>query len=182
MIVRPTTDRDLTAVLDAHRRAFGADQGQEIVDLVRDLLNDQTAMPVLSLAAVADAGIVGHVLFTAVSVQGSEEQAVARILAPLAVLPEHQRKGVGGALINEGLKRLADAGVELVFVLGDPAYYGRFGFSPAGVLGLEATHPIPAEYEDAWMTQALAPDVLGRVRGRVRCADVLNEPRHWLSE
>lgn len=179
MNIRSTTSHDLAAVLDAHKHAFGAEQGQEIADLVRDLLSDPSAMPVLSLTAGTDAGITGHVLFTAVSVQGSGEQAVARILAPLAVLPEHQRKGVGGALINEGLKRLSDSGVELVFVLGHPDYYRRFGFRPAAVLGFEATHPIPAEHEDAWMVQALVPGVLGRVSGKVHCSDTLNQPRHW---
>jgi len=177
-----TTDQDLASVCDVHRQAFGADQGGEIVELVVDLMSDPTALPVLSLAAGADAGIAGHVLFTAVSLKGADRHAESRILAPLAVLPGHQREGVGGALIKEGLKQLANSGVELVFVLGDPNYYRRFGFRPAGALGLKAPHPIPAEHEEAWMVQALTPGVPGRLRGTVQCADVLDQPRHWSSD
>ncbi|MBT8468358.1 MAG: N-acetyltransferase, partial [Deltaproteobacteria bacterium] len=142
--VRRTEESDLAAICDVHREAFGRDEGQENVDLVCGLLRDETSMPVLSLAAEIDGRCVGHILFTAVRVQGSEQPVVAQILAPLAVLPAHQRAGVGGALVREGLKQLAASGVELVFVLGHPEYYPRSGFKPARALGLEATHRIPA--------------------------------------
>jgi putative acetyltransferase len=66
-----------------------------------------------------------------------------------------------------------------VFVLGHPEYYPRFGFRPAGALGMDAPYPIPERHADAWMVQALRPGLLGQVRGTVRCADTLNDPRHW---
>ena len=122
--------------------------------------------------------VLGHVLFTNVAIQGAESVA-ARILAPLAVLPSAKKQGVGRQLIEAGLSQLRNAGVELVFVLGDPAYYTRFGFQPAGVQGLTAPHPIPVEHADAWMVQELCSGVLGRVTGEVACSEVLNRQEYW---
>jgi predicted N-acetyltransferase YhbS len=75
---------------------------------------------------------------------------------------------------------LRDVGVELVFVLGDPAFYSRFGFEPAGVRGLQAPHPLPAEYAEAWMVQELCSGVLGRVTGEVESSQVLNRREYWI--
>jgi putative acetyltransferase len=132
---------------------------------------------VLSLVAEYHGGVIGHVLFTAAHVEPAATGVTARILAPLAVDPRHQGRGVGSALVRTGLADLDGAGVDLVFVLGDPAYYGRFGFVPATPAGLEPPRPLVPEYADAWMVRMRtgAPGA----QGRVRCADVLEEPRHW---
>lgn len=74
---------------------------------------------------------------------------------------------------------MSESGVELVFVLGHPDYYPRYGFKPAGVLGYEAPYPIPDEQADAWMVQELRPGVIDSVSGKVICADVMNQPEHW---
>ena len=177
--IRPTSDADLAALCDVHRTAFGESEGPEIVDLVRGLFKDETAVPLLSLAAEQDAGIVGHILFTRVRIEGAGRDVNAQILAPLGVSPDCQKVGVGGDLVREGLERLAAAGTELVFVLGHPGYYPKFGFHPAGRLGLSAPYPIPDEHADAWMVQALCDGILGRVTGTVQCADVLSRPQYW---
>jgi predicted N-acetyltransferase YhbS len=91
----------------------------------------------------------------------------------------HRGGGIGGALIGEGLKRLAESGVGLVFVLGHPGYYAKFGFRPAGALGLEAPYPIPPAHADAWMVRELRPGLIGSVQGRIRCARTLDQPQHW---
>jgi predicted N-acetyltransferase YhbS len=70
-------------------------------------------------------------------------------------------------------------GVELVFVLGHPGYYPRFGFKPAGVLGFEAPYPIPEKHADAWMVRELRAGIIGSVRGKVVCADTLSRPEYW---
>lgn len=176
---RPSTDADLTSLCDLHEQAFGEEEGPEIADLVRRLLVDETARPLLSLVAEAEHEIVGHVLFTNVLIERSPVPARARILAPLAVLPDWQKRGIGGGLIREGLTRLSNADVGLVFVLGDPAYYGRFGFVPATDRGLVAPHPIPAEHPDAWRVHELTPGLLGQVRGNVECARTLSRPEYW---
>jgi predicted N-acetyltransferase YhbS len=111
--------------------------------------------------------------------KGADTPLSIRLLAPLAVLPEVQAQGVGRKLIEKGLDHLRDAGVDLVFVLGHPDYYPRCGFMPAGVLGFEAPYPIPEEHAGAWMVQALKNGVIGRVKGKVQCSEVLDQPQHW---
>lgn len=177
-VIRKATESDLNDVLDIEIQAFDT-EGHIIAGLVRELLIDPTAMPVLSLIAVKDDHAIGHILFTKVRITNSKEPVSAAILAPLAVLPDAQRQGAGGRLIEEGLRLLSDSGVELVFVLGHPDYYPRFGFTPAGVLGFEAPYPIPEEHASAWMVQELRPGVIGRISGKVLCADALNKPEHW---
>lgn len=177
--IRSATDADRAGILALHDSAFGEEHGAEIVELVRGLLGDETARPLFSLVAELGGRVVGHVLFTAVRLASAPESVRAQILAPLAVSREHQGEGIGGALINEGLKRLAASGVELVFVLGHPDYYRKFGFRPARVLGYEAPYPIPIAHEDAWMVRELKAGTVGRARGRVQCADTLDQPRHW---
>ena len=177
--IRKSTESDLKDVLDVETQAFGNEKGPEIVGLVNGLLIDPTAMPLLSLLAVNDDKTIGHILFTKARITDSKESISAAILAPLAVLPDAQCQGVGGQLIEEGLRLLSESGVALVFVLGHPDYYPRHGFKPAGALGFEAAYPIPNEHANAWMVQELRPGVIGIVSGKVICADVLNQPEHW---
>lgn len=179
MGIRRSTESDKAGIENIHIQAFGEEKGPEIGSLVNGLFDDQTAKPLLSLVAVKNNELIGHILYTKVLVAQTEAAVSARILAPLAVLPETQSLGVGGQLIKEGLKQLKETGVELVFVLGHPDYYPRYGFKPAGELGYEAPYPIPEAHAGAWMVQALCPDVIGRVRGKVQCSDVLNQPEHW---
>lgn len=178
MIVRKSTESDIPELLDAERQAFGEGEGPEIEELVKGLLNDPSAKPLLSLIALNDQRVIGHILFTKARVTLNEKVSTA-ILAPLAVIPDAQRQGVGGRLIAEGLKLLSEAGVELVFVLGHPDYYPLHGFKPAGILGLDAPYLIPEEVADAWMVQELKPGLIGAVKGKVLCADVLDRPEYW---
>lgn len=179
MNLRPSTDADAAAIDRVLLSAFGDREGPEIVVLVAGLLGDATARPALSLVAEIDDTIVGHVLFTRARLLPDQDHLAAQILAPLAVVAELHGGGIGGALVREGLRQLAASKVDLVFVLGHPEYYPRFGFRPAGAFGLDAPYPIPERHADAWMVQALRPGLLGGVRGTVRCADTLNDPRHW---
>lgn len=159
--------------------AFGQQQGQEIVELVNDLLEDETAKPLLSLVAEKDGKLVGHILFTTARLQPGNQESTIRILAPLAVSSDVQGEGIGGALIREGLKQLTESGVDLVFVLGHPRYYPGFGFQPAGILGFEAPYTIPLEHADAWMVQELKTGKLAKNEGKVQCSEVLNQPQYW---
>lgn len=159
--------------------AFGQRQGQEIVELVNDLLEDETAKPLLSLVAEKDGKLVGHILFTTARLQPENQESSIRILAPLAVSSDVQGEGIGGVLIREGLKQLAESGVDLVFVLGHPRYYPRFGFQTAGILGFEAPYTIPSEHADAWMVQELKTGRLAKNEGKIQCSEVLNQPQYW---
>ena len=162
-----------------HRLAFGQRQGEEIARLAHDLFNDPTARPLLSLVCVEAKAITGHILFSKIDIVPCPQQVTARILAPLAVVPDAQTKGIGGMLIQEGLRQLSESNVDLVFVLGHPDYYPRSGFTPAGVHGFNAPYPIPPRHASAWMVQELREGIIGKVRGTVQCADFLNRPEHW---
>jgi putative acetyltransferase len=165
---------DLENVLLVERLAFGED---EVAGLVRELVDDPSARPLISLLAWDGERPVGHVMFTAARLDDASRDVSISILAPLAVVPEAQRAGVGGRLIEEGIQQLSESGVELVFVLGHPGYYPRHGFEPAIRLGLLAQYPISPE--EAWMVRALRPGVVGQVRGTVVAADAMNRPEYW---
>ena len=175
MLIREALDSDLDCILSVERAAFGSD---DEANLVTALIGDASARPFVSLLAFQGERAVGHILFTKARLEPTAPLSVS-ILAPLAVVPDSQKQGIGGKLIEHGLKRLTDLGVDLVFVLGYPEYYQRYGFQPAGNLGFDATYPIPEKNADAWMLLALRPDALGAFRGKIVCADALNKPRYW---
>ncbi len=169
LAIRTTTQQDIDTILDIHRQAFGQD---EEADLVSALLSDETAAPRVSLLARVDAQDVGHILFTKVTAG----DLIGSILCPLAVRPQAQKSGVGRQLITQGIEQLRAEGVDVIFVFGDPKYYGKFGFEPAAAQGLSAPHPIPPQYANAWMARALSPR---RTVAQVQCSDTLNDPRYW---
>lgn len=179
LLLSKALESDSQAISDVVIAAFGNVQGQEIADLITDLLEDPGAYPLLSLVAIINDRIVGYILFTSTKIKHSQRRVSSAILAPLAVHPEHQNQGIGGQLIKEGVEQLKAAGVELVFVLGHPGYYPKHGFSAAGIVGFDAPHPIPFENSGAWMVQDLHPGIVGYIRGQVVCAETLNDPKHW---
>jgi putative acetyltransferase len=176
MDIRETSALDLENILSVERAAFGHDTEAE---LVRELLNDPSAKPFLSLLAFQDDKAVGHILFTNARLTKTSNAVSISLLAPLAIVPDYQRQGIGGQLIKRGLKILSESGIALVFVLGHPEYYPRHGFQVAGCLGFEPTYPISDKHKEAWMVQALRSDVIGSVCGKVVCADALNKPEYW---
>lgn len=174
MLIRPADQVALADVLRIHELAFGR---PDETRLVRDLLADPTAQPVLSLLAEIAGQLVGHIFFSAIHPAGSGETERWSLLAPLAVLPDFQGRGIGGALIEAGCGQLATRGTGLVFVLGDPAYYGRHGFRPALPEGLEP--PYPVDPPEAWMVRPLRGDLPETPKGKVRCADALAAEMYW---
>jgi len=152
--IREAQASDAQGIKGVHLTAFG-DEGQVVADLALALIADESAQPILVLVAESEKGVVGSIVFSSVHILASES-GPSYILAPLAVAPEMQRMGVGRQLINSGLTALRERGAELVFVLGDPRYYGRFGFS--------AGHKVRAPYD---------------LEGQLACAESLNHPEHW---
>ena len=176
--IRVAEAGDREPVLALHRDAFGQEEGTLIAELVTAMLEDSSAQPMFSFVAESEGIVVGHVLFTSVQI-ASESTSPAQILAPLAVAPQRQGQGVGTQLTEQALRQLGDDQVELVFVLGYPAYYRRFGFVPASPQGLSAPHPISDEHSDAWMLKELKAGALKQHAGTVRCCNILNQPQYW---
>lgn len=174
MRIVEASEHEYVHVMQVEHDAFASDDEPR---LVADLLQDPTAQPSLSLLAYEEGRPIGHVLFTRARLLGAVGEVSSAILAPLAVIPAFQRRGVGRALIEHGARRLASSGVHLLFVLGHPSYYPRCGFEPAIPHGLLAPYPIVPE--EAWMVRALAPDLLGSIRGKVACATCLDKPEYW---
>lgn len=175
LMIRESTGEDLEAILEVLRSAF---HSEEEANLVRELLDDPTAAPRLSMLAILENQPVGHILFSkalfdpALAVQG-------RILGPLAVVSTRQKEGIGGKLIRQGLEILKSKGVDWVFVLGHPSYYPRFGFTPALDQGFSPPYPIPDKFTNAWMAQALTPTCITTYRGRIIPAKTFEEPKYW---
>jgi len=177
--IRQALDNDLSQINQVHEKAFGLEQSQEILRLINDLLHDPTAVPYLSLVAVQKYQVVGHILFTPVKIISTEQTVSASILAPLAVIPDAQNQGIGGQLIQAGIRLLENQGIPLVFVLGYPKYYTRYGFVPAFPYGFITPYPIPDEQSDAWMVNILDPLAAEKYAGNIHCADALHHPEYW---
>lgn len=151
-----TTDKE--AIHALHVEAFGQDAEAKLVDELR-----VEGFATLSLVAMAYEKLIGHVLFSRVEIVSPGKTVRALALAPLGVLPLWQRHGVGSALIREGLKQAAGAGEKMVIVLGDPAYYRRFGFRAELTAALQS--PYAGEH---FMALELSPGALEGVTGEVR--------------
>jgi len=124
----------------------------------------------ISLVAEEKANIIGHILFSPVTLTGHEPVRVAG-LGPMAVLPDCQRKGIGTELVNVGLRTCADAGYDAVVVLGHPKYYPRFGFVPSVTYGLRCEYDVPSE---VFMVKVLHPQALDGVTGTIRYNPAFN--------
>ncbi|MBI3992747.1 MAG: N-acetyltransferase [Candidatus Lambdaproteobacteria bacterium] len=155
MSIRDECPEDVSAIHHVNALAFGQPQEAALVDALR-----RAGAVLLSLVAVEDGAIVGHILFSPVRVRGGGGEFAAVGLAPMAVLPAWQRRGIGSALVRAGLARLRGMGQEAVVVLGHPAYYPRFGFRRASVFGLRWEHAAP---DEAFMALEL---VAGSLAGR----------------
>lgn len=160
--IREETEADYEAVFAVNFRAFGREDEARLVEALR-----AEGAAIVSLVAVDDGDIVGHILFTRLEV-GTVASAA---LAPVAVDPDRQREGIGAMLITRGLDLCRERGVEAVVVLGHRDYYPRFGFSPELALNLEAPFG-GAEF----MALELVEGSLAGVRAPVRYAKAFDLP------
>ena len=159
MNVRPARAADLEELLAVHRAAFGR---REEADMAAAIVESGQFPPELSLAAVADDRIVGHVISSWVGLAGSKQRLLQ--LGPIGVLPELQGRGIGSALVQASLEAARALGEPVLLLEGHPAYYGRFGFVRADELGL--LPPPEALYD--WAFQVAVLDERAELpRGRI---------------
>ena len=136
--VREEIPEDIEAIRMVNQNAFGQPQEGQIVDVLR-----ANAGVLLSLVATLDGGVIGHILYSPVSIDSGGKKVIGAGLGPMAVLPQYQRQGVGSKLIETGNNKLLLAGYPFIVVLGHPEYYPRFGFKPASGYGIRCEWDVP---------------------------------------
>ena len=167
-IIRVEQPEDVAAVRRVNEIAFGRPQEADVVDRLR-----QANIPFLSLVAEDGGAVVGHILFTPAIVDGGGRHVGQRVagmgLAPLAVVPDRQRQGIGSSLARRGLELLRADGCPFVIVLGHPEYYQRFGFECASL------HRLTCQWQgvpdEAFMVLAFDPEAMRGVSGVARYRD-----------
>ena len=158
--VRDAGPEDAAAIVRVHDLAFGRTNESRLVEAIR-----RSGASVISMVATMGARVVGHVLFSPVTIDAPGVPIAAMGLAPLAVLPDVQRGGIGTMLVTLGLDEARRRRVKVIIVLGEPAYYQRFGFRPAREFGMRLEYP---EAGDAFMVRELANGVLAGRAGLAR--------------
>lgn len=149
---------DVVAVRETNEQAFGTTTEARLVDRLRD------STDCISLVATISNRVIGHILFTPVSLEPPTTVRVAG-LAPMAVRPEHQRAGVGSQLVRAGLEKCLQHGYGAVVLVGHPEFYPRFGFVQGHTKGLTCEFPVP---DEAFMVLELNAGALAAVTGLVR--------------
>ena len=159
MLVRTERDSDRGAVFALNAAAFETDAEARLVVRLR-----ADVAPLVSLVADDGGEVVGHILFSPVTLDGANASRAIG-LAPMAVVPGRQRSGIGSGLVRAGLEACRELGVTWVVVLGHPEYYPRFGFVPASRFGLTCEYDVP---DEVFMAQELVEGSLAECEGCVR--------------
>jgi putative acetyltransferase len=160
LIIRRETPEDIDPIRYVNEQAFGRREEAELIDKLRN-----RDMVTLSLVAVQADQIVGHIVFSPVTVESEYSSFEAITLAAMAVLPAYQRKGIGSQLVRVGLEECHRLGHEIVVVLGHPDYYPRFGFVPGKPKGIDCEFEAP---DEAWMVLELREGALAGRSGTVK--------------
>ncbi len=176
MIIRPASEAERDNIQHIHLQAFPESESEQVAALAVNLLNAKTSPETRSLVAEQDGTLVGHIAFSPLFTTNSENWQ-GYVLAPLAVKPDHQRCGVGASLIKEGIGILTDSGVNMLFVYGDPDYYGRSGFSVEDSAGY--LPPYDLQYPFGWQAMILNSVHSAELPLSLSCVDALNYPQLW---
>lgn len=176
MNIRTASRNDADAISRVCESAFPESESGLVATLAVNLLSEITDPRILSLVCEADDLIAGHVAFSPVWERETMEP-LGYILAPLAVLPDHQRGGIGSGLVKYGIKCLSECGVGFLLVYGDPNYYGRFGFTVDGAESY--LPPYPLRYPHGWLGLMLGDGDARRSAVRISCVASLYDPDLW---
>lgn len=159
MQIRLESAADVSAIRAVNLAAFETALEADLVAALR-----AEAAPLISMVAEDGPAIVGHILFSPVTLDSDPALQIAG-LAPMAVIPARQRQGIGSLLVRQGLEQCRRAGFSACVVLGHAEYYPRFGFAPASRFDLRSEYDVP---DDVFMAMELMPGALARTSGTVR--------------
>ncbi len=165
--IRKETPEDCDRVFELTQKAFETleisehNEGQ----LVEKLRKAPTFIDELSMVAELDDQVVGHILFTPMMIENDEQKFQTLILAPVSVLPQFQKMGIGGQLIRAGHQKAKELRFKSAILLGHPEYYPRFGYKPASKWGIKTQIPLPSD--DVFMAVELTDGALSNVSGMV---------------
>lgn len=174
--IRVSTSLDVEDIRDIHLYAFPEGENQKVSTLAADLLSEETSPNTISLIAEADGAVVGHIAFSPVTISDSGRWT-GYILAPLGVRPEYQKQQIGSNLVKSGIEQLSEMGANVVFVYGDPKYYGKFGFSAD--VASRYSPPYKLQYPFGWQAISLRENVLTDKLVNLSCVAPLNDPELW---
>lgn len=161
LIIRPELSNDYGKITELNNRAFGRPGEGRLVEALR---HNHLFIKGLSLVAVLQGKLVGHILFFPILIRGEGKIFRSLALAPMAVLPQYQRIGIGTALVSTGIDEARAGKHGSVIVLGHRDYYPRFGFIPASRYGIFPPFPVP---DDVFLAIELFPEGLKGVKGTV---------------
>lgn len=167
MLIR-SEEADYPGVCEVNKLAFGRDNEAKLVE---DIRQTENYVPELSLVAVEQGQVIGHILFSEITIRTDERDIPILGLAPMAVRPEFQGKGIGSRLVEEGLRACRASAYGIVVVLGHPGFYPKFGFLPARPRGILAPFSMP---DEVFMVLELKESALNEIKGTVHYPSVFN--------
>ena len=170
LTIRPEQPDDFDAIHQLVRDAFGRDVEAVVV---RKLRASAAYVPQLALVAIENGAVVGHIMITTLDYESDAGKRVGTtILAPLAVRPDRQKRGVGSLLSREALGCARAAGFRSMILVGHPTYYPRFGFRPASTWWIRYATPIP---DEVFMAMELVPGALADAAGIIHLPPAFDE-------
>ncbi len=166
MNIREDKLADTESIWNINAEAFETEAEANLVNALRD-----SGCTFISLVAETDNKAVGHILFTPVKLTGIENKLKLIGLAPMAVLEQHQNKGIGSKLVKAGIEHCKSKGYDAIVVLGHPSYYPKFGFVPSITYGIKSEYEVP---DEAFMVLELVPNSLKDYNGIIKYHDLFN--------
>ncbi len=174
--IREATNLDRDNICEIHMLSFDKSEAKNVATLASNLLDEKTSPETLTKVAEIDGAVVGHIAFSPVTFDSSKDLK-GYILAPLGVKPEYQKRGIGSKLIENGIELLTRKGVNVLFVYGDPKFYGKFRFKVE--TAARYLPPYKLQYPFGWLALTLNEEGSAEHTVKISCVASLCDPALW---